>query len=78
MLGAVIGGIVGSVYEFHNHHSADFPLFSELSDFTDNSVLSFATAKALLDGWGYASAHQDFSRRYPGHSYGSTYACWIF
>lgn len=78
MSGAVIGGILRSVYEFHKHRSADFPLFSELSDFTNSRILTFATAKVFLDGLDYASAYRDFLRRYPGHSYGSTYACWIF
>ena len=48
MLGAIIGDIAGSVYEFHPHKSKDFPLFSEKSAFTDDTVMTLAVAKALL------------------------------
>ena len=48
MLGAIVGDIVGSVYEFDNHRSKDFPLFQEHSHFTDDTILTIATADALL------------------------------
>ena len=47
MLGAIIGDIAGSVYEFHPHKSKDFPLFSEKSAFTDDTVMTLAVAEAL-------------------------------
>ncbi len=50
MLGAIIGDIVGSIYEFENHRSKEFPLFKDDSGFTDDSVLICATAAALVDG----------------------------
>jgi len=50
MLGAIVGDIVGSVYEFDNHRSKDFPLFREDSKFTDDTILTIATADALM-GW---------------------------
>lgn len=77
MLGAVIGDIVGSVYEFHNHRTKVFELFNERSTFTDDSVLSFATAKVLLDSTDYSQTYQDFARRYPGRGYGGNFALWI-
>jgi ADP-ribosylglycohydrolase len=70
MLGAIVGDVVGSVYEFNNYRGLDFPLFSPKSTFTDDSVLTFATAKVLLDGLDYAAAYQDFARRYPNRGYG--------
>ena len=45
MLGGIIGDIVGSIYEFHNIKKKDFPLFSERCDYTDDSILTIATAK---------------------------------
>lgn len=48
MLGAIVGDIVGSVYEFDNHRSKDFPLFREDSKFTDDTILTIATADALM------------------------------
>lgn len=51
MYGAVIGDIVGSPYEFdfNNIKTKDFPLFSEKSEFTDDTVMTVAVAEALLD-----------------------------
>lgn len=48
MLGAVIGDMVGSVYEFDNIKTMDFPLFVRDSSYTDDSVMSFAVADWLL------------------------------
>ena len=39
MLGAIIGDIVGSIYEFSNTKSTDFELFTPWSNFTDDSVI---------------------------------------
>lgn len=47
MTGAIIGDIVGSRYEFHNHRSKDFPLFTFSCFFTDDTVMTLAVAKAL-------------------------------
>lgn len=48
MLGAIIGDTVGSIYEFDNIKTTDSPLFSERSEFTDDSIMSFAVADWLL------------------------------
>lgn len=48
MLGAIVGDIVGSTYEFDNHKSEDFPLFWEDSTLTDDTILTIATADALM------------------------------
>ena len=50
MLGAIIGDIVGSPYEFHNIKTKDFELFSENCCFTDDTILTCATAEWLLTG----------------------------
>jgi len=78
MIGALIGDIVGSVYEFDNQRSVDFPLFSASSTFTDDSVLTFATASVLLGKGDYTSAYQDFARRYTGRGYGGNFWRWIY
>lgn len=43
MLGSIIGDIVGSIYEFHNIKTKDFPLFSERCDYTDAYQRLFMT-----------------------------------
>ena len=48
MLGAIIGDIVGSVYEFANTKSTEFELFAPWSNFTDDSVMTLAVAKWLV------------------------------
>lgn len=50
MLGAVIGDIIGSPYEFHNVKTKDFKLFCNNSCFTDDTILTCATAEWLLSG----------------------------
>ena len=49
MKGAIIGDIVGSVYEWHNIKTKDFPLFSDKSFFTDDTVCTVAVASAFTN-----------------------------
>lgn len=78
MLGAIIGDIVGSVYEWHNIKTENFHLFKSTCHFTDDTVLTAATAKALISGLDYVDTYQDFSRRYPGRGYGGNFRKWIY
>ena len=47
MLGAIIGDMVGSVYEFDNIKTTDFPFFSQRSIYTDDSIMTVAVAEWL-------------------------------
>ena len=47
MKGAIIGDIVGSIYEHHNIKTKSFPLFRSRSSFTDDTVMTCAVAKAF-------------------------------
>lgn len=49
MLGAIIGDIVGSIYEFDNIKTKEFEFFQENMELTDDSVMTLAVAKALMD-----------------------------
>ena len=49
MLGAIIGDIIGSPYEFKPHKSVEFPLISNNSYFTDDTVITCALAQALMN-----------------------------
>ena len=66
MLGALIGDIVGSIYEWDNHRSKVFPLFGPGCDYTDDSVCTVALADALLTGADPARHLQAWCRRHPG------------
>ncbi len=49
MLGAIIGDIVGSRFEFYNHRNKDFKLFADDCRPTDDSVMTLAVAKAIIE-----------------------------
>ena len=76
MLGAIVGDIVGSVYEFNNHRSKDFPLFQESSHFTDDTILTIATADALMTDCDFETKYREYGRKYPS-SYGNRFQDWI-
>lgn len=50
MLGSLTGDIVGSIYEWDNIKTTDFPLFQDRCHFTDDSVLTVALAESILTG----------------------------
>lgn len=81
MLGAIIGDIVGSVYEWNNIKTKDFPLFRDDCFFTDDTVMTIATADALLKGGqpdDFIDSYKKWGRRYPDAGYGSRFGRWIF
>ena len=49
MLGAIIGNIVGSQFEFNNHSSKDFELFGKGCFSTGDSIMTLAVAKAIME-----------------------------
>ena len=56
MLGAIIGDIIGSSYEFNNIKTTEFPLFSGASHITDDTVMTLAVAEGLMNGCAGESA----------------------
>ncbi|TFG49081.1 MAG: ADP-ribosylglycohydrolase family protein [Anaerolineales bacterium] len=78
MIGAVAGDIIGSVYEHHPHKSEDFPLFHPRSHFTDDTVMSLAVARAILEQRDYGQEMQSFGRAYTLAGYGGNFRKWIF
>lgn len=76
MLGAITGDIIGSVYEFRPTKTTDFPLFSPFSQFTDDTVLTIATAEAVLNDEAYAAVYRRYCRRYPKAGYGGAFLQW--
>lgn len=78
MLGALIGDVVGSIYEFHNHRSKEFTFLADKATFTDDSVCSVALASALLTDKDPSVELQDWCRRYPGVGYGGMFRRWIY
>ena len=48
MIGAILGDIVGSIYEFDNIKTKEFELFDKECIFTDDSVMTIAIAETLM------------------------------
>ena len=89
MYGAILGDIVGSPYEFdcNNCKTKDFPLFSRRSQFTDDTVMTLAVAKALLDTHRQEDAAikaalvremRRLGRLYPDRGYGARFEGWLY
>jgi ADP-ribosylglycohydrolase len=76
MLGALVGDIVGSVYEWHNIKTKNFAFFSENCFFTDDSVLTVALADSLITGEPYVQNLKTYYRRYPDAGYGGRFHQW--
>lgn len=77
MIGAIAGDIIGSVYEHAPIKTKDFPLFHPHCRFTDDSVLTVAVAKAILEDGDYRLAVLDLGRRYPDAGYGGSFIDWL-
>jgi ADP-ribosylglycohydrolase len=77
MIGVIAGDIIGSIYEHGPTKSADFPLFHPACRFTDDTVLTIATASAILEGTSYEAAYRRFGRRYPNAGYGGSFYQWL-
>ena len=77
MIGAVIGDFVGSIYEWHNIKTIDFPFFSPTCRFTDDSVMSIAVADALMNGTSVAASLRKYGRLYPQAGYGGRFRQWL-
>ena len=79
MIGAILGDIVGSVYEFSNIKTKDFPLFSQSSSYTDDSIMTIAVADWLLHGGDLAKVMQCYGKKYPCPmgGYGGSFARWL-
>jgi len=76
MLGAVIGDMVGSRFEWHNYKGKDFELCHEDCRATDDSVLTLAVADVLLNQEPYAQTYREYYRRYPNAGYGGGFSNW--
>ena len=77
MRGAIAGDIIGSVYEHNPLKSEDFPLFSEYSRFTDDTVMSLAVARAILEGGDYGQEMKSLGRIFPNAGYGGNFMLWL-
>jgi len=86
MLGAIIGDIVGSRFEWHNNRNKEFDFLTHKCFFTDDSVMSLAVAKAILNCNGNydnlsaeaVATMQSVGRPYPDCGYGGSFYNWMY
>ena len=80
MLGAIIGDIIGSRWEFNPTNNYDFELFSDKNRFTDDTICTVAVADALLHGSDdYGKYIHNWCRKYPNPmgGYGGRFSQWV-
>jgi len=80
MIGAIIGDIVGSVYEWNNIKTKAFPFFQDKCCFTDDTVMTIAVAEALMNGGekdDFIDAMKKYGRMYPNAGYGGRCGSWL-
>lgn len=85
MIGAIIGDIAGSRFEFNNYRKKDFELFTPECSPTDDSIMTVALGKAILSCNGdYTNLSQkaiecmqEFGKRYPHCGFGGMFRQWI-
>ncbi len=77
ILAAAVGDVVGSIYEGRPTKSTDFALIDSRARFTDDTVLTMASAEAILSGGDYAELYRDLARRYPQAGYGGNFRRWF-
>lgn len=86
MLGAIIGDIVGSRFEWNNHRSKDFEFLTHSCFPTDDSIMTLALAKAILQSrpdnqdlsMNAIKYMQEIGRQYPDCGYGGNFHNWVF
>lgn len=68
MIGAIIGDIVGSRFEFNNYKNKDFELFTDECFVTDDSIMTLAVARAIMEA-GKRKEQSDYMAKYAGDYY---------
>ena len=79
MLGAIIGDIVGSRWEFNNTNNYKFEWLSKDCGFTDDTICTIGVADALLNDRDFGESIHDWCTRYPNPmgGYGGRFAQWV-
>jgi ADP-ribosylglycohydrolase len=78
MLGAIAGDVIGSVHEHGGTKTKNFPLFTDASCFTDDTVLTIAVADALLNRKEYVDCFHEYFHAYPDAGYGGSFLHWAW
>ena len=79
MIGAIIGDVIGSRFEFNNTRDSHFNLWDDSCSYTDDTICTLAIADAILTGESYKSKLLEWCNTYPHPmgAYGGRFAQWI-
>lgn len=77
MLGAILGDIIGSIYERRPIKSKDFNITNPFCSFTDDTVTTIGIAYSILNNVSYKDGLIKFCRKYPGAGYGKMFGRWF-
>ncbi len=77
MLGAILGDIIGSIHERGGAKILDFDFYNPLCRVTDDTVMTIATAAALLGDKNYTAHYQYWGKKYLNVGYGKAFKDWI-
>ena len=77
MKGAIIGDIIGSSFVNENLTSTDFQLFRNSSAFTDDTILTMATADSILHRIDYTASMVKWVNNYPKAGYRKEFLNWV-
>ena len=79
MLGAIIGDIIGSRWEFNPTNDYNFEWLSDQNSFTDDTICTIAVADAILNHRDYGESIHEWCRKYPSPmgGYGGRFAQWV-
>ncbi len=77
IIGAIAGDVIGSVFEWNNIKTTKFPLFTDETTFTDDTILTIAVADSILNGKDFGSTIKTYARKYSAYGYGASFRKWF-
>lgn len=77
MIGAIIGDIVGSRFEFNNNRSTEFEFFHPDCEYTDDTVMTVAVADAIMSCRPFGEVMHEYGRKDPKRGYGGRFFNWL-
>lgn len=81
IIGAILGDVAGSQYEFGRPINLDWKnckLFTDRCNFTDDTVMTLAAKSAIKNNKSFEESYREFGRKYQNVGYGEMFDTWLF